>query len=66
MFATSAPPDPLTAVPPPAELRRQLADLTRRRTLLQALLRVSLRIASYPPPVDDRPPAMTGLNPVSV
>lgn len=48
MPAPVDPPDPLATIPPPDVLRRLLADLTRRRTLVQAILRVSVRIANYP------------------
>ena len=47
---TAGPPatsDPIAAVPPPEVIRRMLDDLTRRRTLLQSLLRTSVRISNW-------------------
>lgn len=56
MTAPTLPPDPLAAVPPPDVLRQELNALTRRRALVQSLLRTSVRIANYPPPdADPRP-----------
>ncbi len=49
MPTPTASPDPLAAVPPPDVRRRELNALTRRRALVQSLLRTSVRIANYPP-----------------
>ena len=52
---STAPPDPVDAIPPPAEVRHMLADLTRRRELLRGILRVSVRKANYPIPTPPSP-----------
>ncbi len=47
--------DLLDRIPDPDTVRVMLADAIRRRDLLRSLLRVSVRVASYPRPTPQHP-----------